>query len=47
MRTRTRPNVEIDTRARRLEHTALAGTNFNVSRAHRDCRYGRDTAIPV
>ncbi len=31
VRTRTRPSVEIDTRAQRLDHTALAGTNFNVS----------------
>jgi hypothetical protein len=31
IQTRTRPNVEIDTRAERLDHNLLAGTNFNVS----------------
>ena len=29
--TRTRPNVEIDTRARRVENLVLAGTNFDMS----------------
>jgi hypothetical protein len=29
--TRTRPNVEIDTRARRVENLFLAGTNFDMS----------------
>jgi hypothetical protein len=30
-RTRTRPSVEIDARAQRLDHMAVAGTNFNVT----------------
>jgi hypothetical protein len=30
-RTRARPNAEIDVRARRLERSALAGTNFNLT----------------
>jgi hypothetical protein len=31
IQTRTRPSVEIDTRAQRLDHTVLAGTSFNLS----------------
>ena len=31
VQTRTRPNVEIDTRARRLDHQIVAGANFNIS----------------
>jgi hypothetical protein len=31
VQTRTRPTVEIDTRAQRLDQTVLAGSNFNLS----------------